>query len=55
MLKRSDIMKGIIGTIIVLVILFIIVALVIISMIKAKKQGKSLQCGCDCSKCNGCH
>ena len=47
-------MNGIIGTAIVLAIVVGIVALVIRSMIKTKKAGKSLQCGCDCSKCGGC-
>ena len=48
-------MNGIIGTAIVLAIVVGIVALVVRSMIKSKKAGKSLQCGCDCSKCGGCH
>lgn len=43
------------GTVIVGVILAGIVALVIRSMVRNKKNGKSLQCGCDCSKCKGCH
>lgn len=44
------------GTIITGVILAGIVGLIIRSMVKNKKQGKSLQCGCDCSKCGGhCH
>lgn len=43
------------GTVIVGVILAGIVALVIRRMIRDKKNGKSLQCGCDCSKCKGCH
>ncbi|MDD6492828.1 MAG: FeoB-associated Cys-rich membrane protein [Firmicutes bacterium] len=33
-----------------------IVALIIRSMIRAKKSGKSLQCGGDCRNCGGhCH
>ncbi len=48
-------MNGIIGTAIVLAIVVGIVALVIRSIIKSKKAGKSLQCGCDCDKCGGCH
>ena len=48
-------MNGIIGTAIVLAIVVGIVALAVRSMIKSKKAGKSLQCGCDCSKCKGCH
>lgn len=44
------------GTAIVLVILAIAVAFALRSMIRDKKQGKSLQCGMDCSKCKGhCH
>ncbi len=48
-------MGGIIGTVIVSVILVAIVTVIIISMIKSKKNGKSIQCGGDCSKCRGCH
>ncbi len=44
------------GTLIVIVVLVIVVALIIRSMIKDKKSGKSLQCGCDCKNCSGhCH
>ncbi|MDO5521857.1 MAG: FeoB-associated Cys-rich membrane protein [bacterium] len=44
------------GTVIVGVIVVAIVAAIIIKMVKDKKQGKSLQCGCDCKHCNGhCH
>ncbi|MBO6107975.1 MAG: FeoB-associated Cys-rich membrane protein [Eubacterium sp.] len=39
------------GTIIVTIILIIIVALIIRSMIKAKKQGKSVICGGECAHC----
>lgn len=44
------------GTLIVLLVLIGIVALIIRSMIRDKKNGKSLQCGGDCSHCGGyCH
>lgn len=44
------------GTCIVGAILVIIVGLIIRNMIKAKKAGKSIQCGCDCKDCGGhCH
>lgn len=44
------------GTIIVGAILLLMVALVIRSMVRDKKNGKSLQCGGDCSHCGGrCH
>ncbi|MGN0343077.1 MAG: FeoB-associated Cys-rich membrane protein [Roseburia sp.] len=44
------------GTFIVLGILILIVIAVIASMVRDKKKGKSLQCGCDCSRCGGhCH
>lgn len=44
------------GTIIVSAILLLVVALVIRSMVRDKKNGKSLQCGGDCSHCGGrCH
>lgn len=41
------------GTFIVGTILVIIVGLIIRNMIKAKKAGKSIQCGCDCNHCGG--
>ncbi len=41
------------GTIVVLVILIVIVGLAIRGMVKARKNGKSLSCGGDCSHCGG--
>lgn len=41
------------GTIITSVIVLVIVGLAVRSMIKDKKKGKSLQCGCDCKNCGG--
>lgn len=44
------------GTFIVGIIIAGIVALAVRSMIRDKKSGKSLQCGCDCKNCSGhCH
>ncbi len=44
------------GTIIVGIVLCSIIAMVISSMIKDKKNGKSIQCGGDCKHCGGhCH
>ncbi len=44
------------GTIIVGGIVVVMVAAAIMSMIKDKKNGKSIQCGGDCSHCGGhCH
>ena len=44
------------GTFIVLVVLGLIVFLIIRSMVKAKKNGKSISCGGDCKNCGGgCH
>lgn len=40
------------GTLITGGVLAGVVALVIRSMVRAKKAGKSLQCGCDCKSCN---
>ena len=40
-------------TCIVGLILAGIVGLVIYSMVRDKKKGKSLQCGCDCKHCGG--
>ena len=42
------------GTGIVLLLLIGVIVLIIRSMIKNKKDGKSLQCGQDCSHCGGC-
>ena len=47
-------MNGAVGTFIVLVVLVSVVCIVVRSMIKDKKSGKSLQCGCDCTHCGGC-
>lgn len=41
------------GTILVLAVLAAAVGLVVRSMIRDKKNGKSLQCGGDCSHCGG--
>lgn len=43
------------GTGIVGVILLVIVVIAVRSIIKDKKNGKSVQCGGDCSHCRGCH
>lgn len=44
------------GTLIVLAVLVLIVALIIRSMIRDKKNGKSMLCGGDCKSCGGyCH
>ncbi|MGN0347930.1 MAG: FeoB-associated Cys-rich membrane protein [Roseburia sp.] len=44
------------GTIITGLVLAGVVGLAVRSMIRDKKKGKSLQCGCDCSRCSGgCH
>ena len=49
-------MEGVLGTTIVLVIVLILVGLAIASMIRDKKNGRSLSCGADCSRCGGaCH
>lgn len=44
------------GTVIVGIILAAIVICIIMSMIKDKKNGKSIRCGCSCKDCGGhCH
>jgi hypothetical protein len=44
------------GTLIIGLILLLIVVLIVRSMIRDKKNGKSVQCGCDCKNCSGhCH
>lgn len=40
------------GTVLVVLILVLIVALIVWSMFKARKAGKSWQCGMDCSQCS---
>ena len=41
------------GTVVVGAVLVGVVALIVRSMVKDKKNGKSLQCGGDCSHCGG--
>lgn len=41
------------GTVVVGAVLVGVVALIVRSMVKDKKNGKSLQCGCDCAHCGG--
>lgn len=49
-------MGSVLGTALVVGILLLVVGLAVFSMIRDKKNGKSLQCGCDCKKCGGhCH
>jgi hypothetical protein len=49
-------LEEIMGTILVAVIVAAIVGLIIYSMIRDKKNGKSIQCGGDCKHCGGhCH
>ncbi len=43
------------GTAVVLAIVAGAVALAVRSMIRAKKAGRSVQCGGDCKHCGGCH
>ena len=44
------------GTVITGLILAGIIALIVRNMVRDKKNGKSLQCGGDCSRCGGhCH
>ena len=44
------------ATFIVGAVVLAVVGLIIRSMVKDKKNGKSLQCGCDCKHCNEhCH
>ena len=43
------------GTVVVLAVVAVAVALAIRSMNKAKKAGRSIQCGGDCGRCGGCH
>ena len=49
-------LEEIMGTIFVAVLVAVIVGLTIYSMVRDKKNGKSIQCGGDCKHCGGhCH
>ena len=49
-------LEEIMGTIFVAVLVAVIVGLIIYSMVRDKKNGKSIQCGGDCKHCGGhCH
>lgn len=49
-------MESVIGTAVVAIVVVLLVALAVRSMIKDKKNGKSIQCGGDCKNCGGhCH
>lgn len=49
-------LEEIMGTIFVAVLVAVIVGLIIYSMVRDKKNGKSIQCGGDCNHCGGhCH
>ncbi|MCI8945689.1 MAG: FeoB-associated Cys-rich membrane protein [Lachnospiraceae bacterium] len=41
------------GTVVTGMVLAAIVACIIRNMIRDKRNGKSLQCGCDCQHCKG--
>lgn len=41
------------GTVITAIILAGMVTLIIRGMMRDKKSGKSIQCGCDCKHCSG--
>ena len=41
------------GTVIVGVVIAAMVAAAVISMVRDKKNGKSIQCGWDCKHCGG--
>lgn len=43
------------GTAVVLSVVVLAAVLAVRSMIKDKKNGKSIQCGGDCKRCGGCH
>ena len=44
------------GTVVVGIIVAGVVALAVRSMVRDKKNGKSIQCGGDCKNCDGhCH
>lgn len=46
-------MESVFGTAFVGIIILAIVGLIIWSMIRDKKNGKSIQCGGDCKHCGG--
>lgn len=42
------------GTIVTAAVLLCAVGMIVRKMIRDKKNGRSLQCGCDCEHCGGC-
>ena len=52
--RRSKKRRLTMGTVITAAVLLAIVGLAVRKMIRDKRSGKSLQCGCDCAKCGGC-
>jgi hypothetical protein len=48
-------MGSIIGNLIVILLIMTAVFFAVRSMIKDKKAGKSVSCGCDCKNCRGCN
>ncbi|WP_124067693.1 FeoB-associated Cys-rich membrane protein [Clostridium sp. E02] len=44
------------GTLVVFIVVTGVAAMAVRSLVKAKKSGKSIQCGGECSHCGGhCH
>lgn len=44
------------GTFIIGAVVLVIIGLAVASLVRDKKQGKSIQCGGDCKHCGGrCH
>lgn len=48
-------MPPVVGSAIAFFIVAAVCFFAIRSMVRDKKAGKSLQCGGNCKKCNGCH
>ena len=42
-----------VGTCVVGILLLILVGIIVMKMVRDKKNGKSIQCGGDCSHCGG--
>lgn len=48
-------MGPILGTTVAVLIVVVLCFFAIRSMVKDKKNGRSIQCGKNCNKCGGCH
>ena len=53
-MKRAARKEIVMGTVITGIVVLGIAGLAVRSMVRDKKNGKSIQCGGDCKRCGGC-